>query len=236
MMPIDIRDYLPPSLKHVMAYANPAERAKRKDAARDAFGRPTPVPLTDGDGIAGEDSETELDEETIKSRRAAGAVGRVAKEPMPPALPSPREREKVPAVSARKVRGWLVIVGTVGGLLVAVTAIAVPAWWYRQQLEVERAKLSAAMPRETVQGVPVPSVVPVPSEMPSEMAFVIGAAPAVSASASAAPMPAPSAKASAWPTFDDPYAEARYPKPRASVPPVVDAGSAPSSKEPVITE
>ena len=34
-MPMDIRDYLPPSLKHVMAYTSQAERERRKQAARD---------------------------------------------------------------------------------------------------------------------------------------------------------------------------------------------------------
>lgn len=47
---MDIRDYLPPNLKHVMAYTSQAEREKRKQAARDRFGRPTPVPVGEARG------------------------------------------------------------------------------------------------------------------------------------------------------------------------------------------
>jgi hypothetical protein len=247
-MAIDIRDYMPPSFKHVVAYMDPAARAKRKDAARDAFGRPTPVPLTDADGTAEESDEAELDEETLKKSRWAGAApDRVDPNALPSALSpprrtsAPREQAKAPAVSIRKVSWRFVIAGTVLGLVVAVGAIAVPAWWYRQQLEVERARLYAAMPSATVQGV---RAVPSTTSMPSETAFVVGAAPATSASASAATIPAPittasaapSAKASAWPTPGERYPAPPSPKPKSSPPPIVDAGSAQPSPEPVITE
>jgi hypothetical protein len=220
MMPMDIRDYLPPNLKHVMAYANPAERERRRQAAREAFGRPTPVPVQDAE--PGDDDPT-LEKVQEASPWSARETSRVDKGALPSALMPPAEAvegarpETAPVVKPAKVPATVrvlplrvVVLAALGGLAVGGIVIA------RAMLHpVPVPAVTAVAPsvRATATATAGPSMVVEPS------AVLVGAVPAATAGASAEPVMAPSATATAVPNAtapvktapempkDDPYAE-----------------------------
>ena len=132
LMVMDIRDYLPPSLKHVLVHTSQAEREKRQQAARDAFGHPTPVPPASEPGASTEQGDA--DEPTLKvqpaSPRSAGAKGGVDKSALPSALVPPVTVSAKPARAMERVipLHW-VVRATVGAVVVSA---AVVVWKIRE--------------------------------------------------------------------------------------------------------
>jgi len=241
-MVMDIRDYLPPSLKHVMVYMNPAEREKRQQAARDAFGQPTPAPPASKPGTSAGPEDT--DDATLKVQPAspwsAGAKGGVDKEMLPSALvppvtvsakPARARRATVHVIPVRVVITTALIGLVLGGIVIA---------WKWQEPRRQGASPSppatatpsvAVMPSATepVLGV-VPPAATSSSAAPSVTATVAPSAPTTSTRTTPV---APRGKSTTDPT--DPYDDAPHAAPKGRRPRGVDAG-APSSDEPVITE
>jgi hypothetical protein len=193
-----------------MVYMNPAEREKRQQAARDAFGQPTPVPpASEPDPSA---VPEDADEPTLKAQPAspwsAGAKGGVDKAMLPSALVPPVTMSAKPAKATRPtVQAIPVRVVMITALVGLVLGGIVIAWKWQE-------------PRP--QGVsPSPPATATPSAavMPSAPEPVLGVVPPAATSSSAAPsvtatvassVTAPSAKAlpaATATTPDDPYAE-----------------------------
>jgi hypothetical protein len=168
---MDIRDYLPPSLKHVMAYTSQAEREKRQQAARDAFGHPTPVPPGSEPGPAAEPDDA--DEPTLKVQAAspwsAGATGGVDKQALPSARVPPAAGGAVPE-RVRVIPLRVVVRAT----LAAVVVSAVVAAWKWRAHEPHAVSTSPTATHSAVV-------------MASATELVMGVAPAASTNVSAAP-------------------------------------------------
>jgi hypothetical protein len=208
-MPIDIRDYLPPSLKHVLVYTSRAEREKREQAARDGFGHPTPVPPASAE--PGDEDPT-LQKTPPASPWSAKETSSVDREALPsalmppPAAAEPRERPTPQAAPARKTAPRHVALAVLCALVVAGLAIGMPARWLQRKIEAERAIAMAeaiAMAKAGTSATAISSAAPAPST-------TVSAAPvAPSGTATAAPSgtatAAPSAKARTTGARDDPY-------------------------------
>jgi hypothetical protein len=229
-MAMDIRDYLPPSLKYVIAYTSQAEREKRKQEAREGFGRPTPVPHG-----SEEPGDTE-EEPTLKVEPAtpwsAGVTSSVDKEALPSALMPPpvavsraRRRAAPVRVVSLRIVALAALVGFVVGGIVIARAMRGP--------QVQPAGATATANAVVSRATAVPSTTAIPSAAPSPSPAVSGAPAVPSSTATAAPSSTTSAKAMPKAASDDPYAE---PPPKRREPPAIDAGRSPASKEPVITE
>jgi hypothetical protein len=211
---MDIRDYLPPSLKHVMVYASPAEREKRMKAARDAFGRPTPVPRGSTPG----DEEATLKKAPPASPWSTRESSSVDKEALPSALMPPaddigpveRAKETRPAkAQVRVVPLRVVMVAALLGLVAGGVVIA------RAKLGGETAPVAAsAMGGATATA---PKTAAPPSAMGTASMSPLGVVPAAtaaeSATATAAPSTTVSARAPAGPSTakstKPPYVEER---------------------------
>jgi hypothetical protein len=185
-MVMDIRDYLPPSLKHVMEYTSQAEREKRKEAAREAFGHPTPVPRASEPSLKPGDADDLLKVQPA-SPWSAGAKGEVDKEALSSARVPPAVGGAVPVKAVRVIPLWPVVLTALAGLVFAGSVIA---WATRGP----RPQGASATPTATATAA-------VPAAMPSATDQVMGVAPLASTSASAAPSAtstaAPSATSSA---------------------------------------
>ncbi len=224
-MPMDIRDYLPPSLKHVMAHANPAERKRRKQAARDAFGRPTPVPAQDAE--PGDDDPT-LEKVQEASPWSARETSRVDKGALPSALMPPTEAierarpETAPVVKPAKPDG-VRAPATVRVVPLRVVVLAALSGLAAGGIVIARAMLATtpgpAAATQIVTARAIATAAATPSMAAEPSAVLMGAAPTASGVASAAPVVAPSATATATavpsanprekstPDPPDPYAE-----------------------------
>jgi hypothetical protein len=157
-MVMDIRDYLPPSLKHVMEYTSQAEREKRKEAAREAFGHPTPVPRASEPSLKPGDADDLLKVQPA-SPWSAGAKGEVDKEALSSARVPPAVGGAVPVKAVRVIPLWPVVLTALAGLVFAGSVIA---WATRGPRPQGASASPTATATATVTARAAPSAKPTP--------------------------------------------------------------------------
>jgi hypothetical protein len=219
MMPFDIRDYLPPSLSHVLKHMDPAEYKKRQQAAREAFGRPTPVPRGSGDVAPTEADETEptLKVQPASPPPAVEEAMRVDEVALPAADVAPAKEARPPKAKVRVVALQTVVLAALAGVVVGGIVIA----WTQWGRGVERSSSAAtgptaasatAMATASATALTMPTAAPPPSTpasaAPAAPSPTATAALSATVSARVRPKPAPEDPHDAAPVTPSPLVTA----------------------------